>query len=287
MNEFSLLKALDYIRRNLLISIALFFVANWSLPNLNLIENQYKIIKIIKTGQYPDDLEIPLLQFVDINGILSSTAVSKYLQKTIQTDQIPSFKISENEVGNIFLTLKGNDPDTIIKTADALMQKLQDIDNIEIEKKLNVIQARLNVDYRILQMLEKSDNQYIFSDKDIQEWANLQKKYDLAMQDEDEFDQKYKINLVNIMRYKVDDNKRKIALDSEILLLDNEIKRKQALLNNFSKVSYLFPLSRDEVSLFYPNAIVFFGLSLLVTLFYNLIMLNVVFILHKKRSESL
>ena len=52
----------------------------------------------------------------------------------------------------------------------------------------------------------------------------------------------------------------------------------------FKKVSYLFPISPLEISKYYPNTMVFFGISLLVAFFYNLIMLNVVYLKYKKSA---
>ena len=265
MNEFTLLKALNIIKRNLLVTIAIFFAAYWVLPNLNIFENKYTVEKIIKSGRHPIEFNTPLLGFPDINGILISSSFSSYLNKTTKGSEVSSFKITENDIGNMILTFQGTNPDSIVITAKAVMQRLQEFDNISIQRQFDMINEILEVDREVLEILETSDDDYMFTDEDIEEWANQQKKYDLAIQDMEDFNQKYKLNLVSLMTYKTNDTFRQVELDTEILNQKKIIAKWEAMKkDDFTTVSYLFPVSKNDISIYYPNAILFFGLSLLV-----------------------
>ena len=275
MNEFTLLKALNIIKRNLLVTIAIFFAAYWVLPNLNIFENKYTVEKIIKSGRHPIEFNTPLLGFPDINGILISSSFSSYLNKTSKGSEVSSFKITENDIGNMLLTFQSTNPDSIVITAKAVMQRLQEFDNISIQRQFDMINEILEVDREVLEILETSDDDYMFTDEDIEEWANQQKKYDLAIQDMEDFNQKYKLNLVSLMTYKTNDTFRQVELDTEILNQKKIIAKWEAMKkDDFTTVSYLFPVSKNDISIYYPNAILFFGLSLLVAFFYNLILLS-------------
>ena len=275
MNEFTLLNALNIIKRHLLVTIAIFFAAYWVLSSLNIVENKYTVEKIIKSGRHPIEFNTPLLGFSDINGILISSSFSSYLNKTTNGSGVSSYKITENNIGNMLLTFQSTNPDSIVNTAKAVMQRLQEFDNIAIQRQIKIINEILDVDREILKILETSDDDYLFTDEDIEEWANQQKKYDLAIQDMDNFNQKYKLNLLSLMRFKNDDTSRQVNLKTEILNQKKIIAKWDLMKkDDFTTVSYLFPVSKNEISIYYPNPIIFFGLSLLVAFFYNLILLS-------------
>ena len=275
MNEFTLFKALKIIQRHLPLTIVLFFAAYWVLPSLNILDNKYTATKIIKSGRHPIEFNTPLLDFADINGILLSSSFSSYLNKTSNGSRVSSFSLTENDSNNMLLTFQSTNPDSIVNTAKAVMQRLQEFDNISIQRQFDMINEILDVDREILEILETSDDDYMFTDEDIEEWANQQKKYDLAIQDMEDFNQKYKLNLVSLMRFKTDDTFRQVELDTEILNQKKIIAKWEAMKkDDFTTVSYLFPVSKNEISIYYPNPIIFFGLSLLVAFFYNLILLS-------------
>ena len=275
MNEFTLFKALNILKRHLLVTIALFLVTYWALPSLNILDNKYTVEKIIKSGRHPIEFNTPLLGFPDINGILISSSLQLYLQKTIVESGVSSFSLTENDADNMVLTFKSTNPDSIVNTAKAVMQRLQEFDNVSIQRQFNVINEILDVDREILEILETSDDDYLFTDEDIEAWANQQKKYDLAIEDMVDFNQKYKLNLVSLMRFKTDDTFRQVELDTEILNQKKIIAKWEAMKkDDFTTVSYLFPVSEKEISIYFPNPMIFFGLSLLVAFFYNLILLS-------------
>ena len=178
MNEFTLFKALNIIKRHLPVTIVLFFAAYWVLPSLNILDNKYTATKIIKSGRHPIEFNTPLLDFADINGILMSRSFSSYLNKTSNGSRVSSFSLTENDANNMLLTFQSTNPDSIVNTAKAVMQRLQEFDNISIQRQFDMINEILDVDREILEVLETSDDDYLFTDEDIEEWANQQKKYD-------------------------------------------------------------------------------------------------------------
>ena len=275
MNEFTLFKAFKIIKRHLPVTIVLFFAAYWVLPSLNILDNKYTATKMIQSGRHPIEFNTPLLEFPDINGILLSRSFSSYLNKNSNGSRVSSFRLTTNDVNNMFLTFKSTNKDSIVNTAKAIMQGLQEFDNIAIQRQFDMINEILDVDREILEILETSDDDYLFTDEDIEAWANQQKKYDLAIEDMVDFNQKYKLNLVSLMRFKTDDTFRQVELDTEILNQKKIIAKWEAMKkDDFTTVSYLFPVSKNEISIYYPNPIIFFGLSLLVAFFYNLILLS-------------
>ena len=275
MNEFTLLKALNIIKRHLLITIAIFFAAYWVLPSLNIVENKYKVDKVIKAGTHPKDFPTALLEFSDINAILISRSFSNYLNETSNGSPISSFKITQNTNENMLLTFRSNNPDVVVFTAKAVMQSLQEFDNVSIQQQFDVINEILDGQREILKILETSDDKYLLTDEDIEKWSNQQKKYDLAIQDTDNFTEKYKLSLLSIKRYKNDDTSRQINLKKEKLDKKKSIASWEALKKDqFAPISYLFPVSKNDILIYSPNPIIFFGLSLLVAFFYNLILLS-------------
>lgn len=273
MNEFTLFYALNIIKRHLLVTVAIFFVSFMVLPSLNILEITYSAQKIIKPGKHHKNFFTPLLDYSNINGVLISPSFSNYLSKNIQ-EGVSSFKISENEAGNMFITFKSNNHDSIINTAIALMRGLQEFDNTSIQKKLNEIDKLLDMDRQVLEILEDSNNDYVFTDQDIEYWSKKQKDYDLVIQDTDDFDQKYKINLVDLMKFKIDDTTRQVKLNRDILYQKKKINDLELIRNEgFEAVSYLFPVTKNDISQSFPNSITFFGISLLIAFFYNFILL--------------
>jgi len=274
MNEFTLFNALNIIKRHLLVTIAIFFAAFWVLPNLNILENQYSAQKLIKPGSHHKSFLLPLLDYQNINGILSSTSFNNYLNQATNGSGVASFKITENNIGNMFLIFKSHNKESIINTADSLMKKLQEFDNNSIQVKIEEINEILDVDREILRVLLESNNDYFLTEKDIEEWAKKQKEYDLAIQDVNEFNQKYKINLVSIMNYKSEETLRQVKLQKDILHQQKKIEDLEFILTEgFKPVSYLFPVTESDISKYFPNSLIFFGLSLIAAFLYNLILL--------------
>ena len=86
--------------------------------------------------------------------------------------------------------------------------------------------------------------------------------------------------IVRLKREEVSETSRKAQI---IFEMNNKIAFLESLKKTgFKKVSYLFPPSDKEVTKYFPNDFIFFGMSLLVAFFYNLIMLNVLYIKYKK-----
>lgn len=274
MNEFTLFKALNILKSHLLVTIALFMVIYWTLPSQNFIDNKYTLTKIIKPGFHHRDFDIPLLNFKDINGIILSPSFYTYLSKETNGSGVASFKIEENDAKNISITFKSDDKDIIINTANVLMKNLIEFDEAAIQITLEEINETLNVEREILKILLNSNTEYQFTDQDLEEWSKRQKDYDLTIDDMEEFNQKYKLNLISLMRFKADDTSREVELKKEILLQRKLINKLELIKNvDFKPVSYLYPVSKNDISKYYPNTLTYFGISLLVVFLYNLILL--------------
>ena len=283
MSEFTLLTALNGIKKNLLVTVVLFIVTYWLLPSLNIIDNRYSMQKTINLGTYEPPHHVDYLNFSEIHAIVSSTSTAVFLSNNLENGGVAQYTISVNEEKNIVLELKSKNSDAIIKTANLIMERLQEFDESRIQKKIIKIDKSIANNLQILHMIEDltPEKEYLPTNEDIERYASMQKIYDTAYE-VDGLNER-SINFDGIVRLKIHeaDNQKflaqkKMDLNYEILTLEEVNK------TDFKTVSYLFPVSRMDISKYFPNDITFFGISLLVAFFYNLIVLNFLYIKNRR-----
>ena len=161
------------------------------------------------------------------------------------------------------------------------MERLQEFDESRIQKKFIKIDKTIANNLQILQIISIPDKEYIPTQEDIEQYASMQKIYDTAYEVDGSNERSINFDeIVRLKREEVDSKKilaeKKMLLDNDILMLE-EVKK-----TGFKTVSYLFPVSRMDISKYFPNDITFFGISLLVAFFYNLIMLNFLYIKNRR-----
>lgn len=270
MNEFTLSEALNIIYRHLLVTIAIFMVTYWGLPNLNLIQDKFQVQKTIKLGQYAQGHRIELLDYNRIYEIVQSPSMDIFLQKN--AENVSKYYVTKSEFGNIFLTLEGQKTD-IINTGNLIMSKLQEFDERVIEVEKSKIKRRLEVDRKALETLKKSQGSYALTNNDIEDFAKLQESFDKVYKPENFFQSSG--DIADVVNLKREDVNRQVNLTLGIQNKKLEIQNWEVTLEEgFKRVSYLFPLTIDEVKKFYPSPILFFGISLLAAFLYNLVLLN-------------
>tara|TARA_B110000008_G_scaffold279831_1_gene328944 strand:- start:4755 stop:5591 length:837 start_codon:yes stop_codon:yes gene_type:complete len=270
MNEFTLSKALNIIYRHFLVTIAIFVVTYWSLPNLNLIQDKFKVQKTVHLGQYPKGHRIELLDYNKIYEIVQSPSMYLYLQKN--SESVSKYYVDKSEFGNIFLTLEGQEAD-IINTGNLIMLKLQEFDERVIEVEKSELKRRLELDRKALETLSKSENSYAITNNDIEDFAELQESFDKLYKPKNILQSSS--NIAAVVNLKREDVNRQVNLTLGIQNKKLDIQNLEVMLDEgFKSVSYLFPLSIDEVKKFYPSPILFFGISLFVAFLYNLVLLN-------------
>ena len=282
MNEFTLFAALNAVKKHFLVTIVLFGLTLWLIPSMNLIDNRYSMEKTIILGESDNGYLADLLGYSDIHAILSSANIRVFLGNN--TDgTVARFHIDRNEEKNIVLVLKHHNRDTIFETATLIMERLQEFDELQIQKQLSRINEDVAQFRDSLKVVLLSDEQYEVTNSDIEEFVSKQKNFEAASSSID-IDRQNVSDIFGLTRLKREDTTRKVEDELKVIELEKNIMRLEGLIEKgFKKVSYLFPLSPQEISRYYPNQMIFFGISLLVALLYNLIMLNILYIKNSKK----
>ena len=284
MNEFTLLTALNSIKRHLLVTVVLFLATYWVLPSLNILENQYTMQKIINVGEFEPGHSTDLLTYEEIHAIVVSANTAAFLSDSLGDSGVAQYSISRNKEGNIYLVFKSHSSDNITNTANFIMQRLKEFDEREIQIKIKELNSILDENRKVLQVIVSSDDEYIPSNADIEKFVSMQKKFDAASNISN-IDRKNSSDIFGLTRLKREDTLRKVGDELKVIEIQKEMMELENIIEKgFKKVSYLFPISPLEISKYYPNTMVFFGISLLVAFFYNLIMLNVVYLKYKKSA---
>ena len=281
MSEFTLLTVLNAVKKHFLVTIVLFGLTYWLIPGMNFIDNRYSMEKTIILGEgakgYPSDV----LNYQKIHAILSSANTRIYLGNDIPPP-VARFKVTKTEEKNIVLVLKHTNPDSIFNTAILLMKRLQEFDELENQKQISLIDKDIADMRKSRQILLLSDEKFQVNISDIEEYVSKQNSFDaasipLGVERQNNGD------IVGVTRLKREDALRRLDNEQKIFKIDKDIMQLEGKINEgFKKVSYLFPVSPNEIIKYYPNNILFFGISLLIAFFYNLVMLNFLYIKYKK-----
>jgi len=281
MKEFTLLTVLNSITRHLLVTVVLFVVTYWSLSSLNIIDDQYMMKKTIQDGRYEPGHPVELLRFEAIHAIVSSANTAVLLRDDLGGGGVAQFQITKTKEKNIALVLKSHSPDNLINTAKLIMKRLKEFDERQIQNKISDLNSLLIDKHKVLQILLSSDDKYKLTNADIEQYVSMQRVYDTAYTED--VAQEYTSSINSLMRLKREEVNRKVNLERDIIVIEDDIKNLEYLIEEgFKGVSYIFPASSKDITKYYPNPIIFFGISLLVAFFYNLIMLNVVYFKYKK-----
>ena len=281
MNEFTLFTVFNAVKKHFLVTIVLFGLTYWLVPGMNFIDNRYSMEKTIILGEGATGYLPDLLKYQNIHAILSSANLRRYLADDIPPP-VARFKVKRSEEENIVLVLKHTNPDSIFNTATLIMKKLQEFDELEIQKQISLIDKDIASIRKLRQILLLSDEKFEVNINDIEEYVSKQINFD-SVYSPIGVERKNYGDIVGVTRLKREDANRRLDTELKIMKMDKDIMLLEGKINEgFKKVSYLFPLSPQELKKYYPNDILFFGISLLTAFFYNLIMLNFLYIKYKK-----
>ena len=274
MKAFTLSSALNTVGKHLIISLGIFVIAYWSLPKLDLIDEKHQIKKIIDFGESPNGHPTRLLDFLKINEILGSNYINLFLAEKLGADNVAKFTLVQGLVGDVYLTFQGR-RNTLAPTASVLIKKLQEYDQERIEIKYLIIDRQLKVDIQELENFKSSMADYVLTPDEVAYYAKLQKKYDKEYDGLGNDRLNSSAHIGSFIRLKNDDVDRSVNMKGAILSKENLIEETQfAKSQGFKTVDYLFPVADEEITKYYPNSILFFGISLILALFYNLILLT-------------
>ncbi len=285
MNEFTLLTVLNSIKRHFLITVALFVVTFWSLPSLNILDNRYTMQKVINIGTAAPGYPVDFLNFEEMHAIAASANTGLFLNNTLGNGRVAKINLQISKEGNIILVLKSHNVDNIVKTANLIMKRFEEFDELNIQKKIRtVIDKPISDKRKFLQMISLQSDHYMVSNADIEQYASMQKIYDTAY-DGGDVRGGSSIDLDKIVMLKREESSKKDSLEQQQFQINKEISDLELIKRvGFTKVSYLYPVVSTDSTKYYPNNMIFFGISLLVAFFYNLFILNFLYIKYKKSA---
>ena len=137
---------------------------------------------------------------------------------------------------------------------------------------------------KFLQIISSQSDHYMVSNADIEKYASMQKIYDTAY-DGGDVRGSSGIDLDKIVMLKREESAMKDTLEQQQFKINQEISDLESIKRvGFTKVSYLYPVASTDSTKYYPNSMIFFGISLLVAFFYNLFILNFLHIKYKKSA---
>jgi len=277
MNKFTLSVGLNAIKKHFLVSLVLFIVTMLLLTNFNIFDNKYELKKIIVPGVSNDEYKARVLEREHIKSMVSSASIYSSLKSTIDNGEIAKYRVDNKDKSKfIVVNFRGNSVESVFNTANKLIENLQEFDRLEIKHSIDLIDKLLSSKYREIDSLSLINKTPLPSDDTIKLHASMQKVYDKAYNGGTIKNHTPVISNIISLNQKDIQNKVKIAnltvnLNKEIYILEGIIK------NGYKMLSYLSPVTKKNIKRYFPNPIVFFGVSLLVVVFYNLIMLNLLF----------
>jgi len=285
MNEFTLLTVLNSIKRHFLITVALFLVTFWSLPSLNILDNRYTMQKVIIIGTAAPGFSVDFLNFEEMHAIAASPNTGLFLNNTLGNGRAAKINLQISKEGNLILVLKSHNVDNIVKTANLIMERFEGFDELNIQKKIRTaIDKPISDKRKFLQMISLQSDHYMVSNADIEQYASMQKIYDTAY-DGGDVRGSSSIDLDKIVMLKREESSIKDSLEQQQFQINKEISDLELIKRDgFTKVSYLYPVVSTDSTKYYPNDMIFFGISLLVAFFYNLFILNFLYIKYKKSA---
>jgi hypothetical protein len=286
MNKFTLSVGLNAIKKHFLASIALFTVTMLVLTNFNILDNRYALKKVISPGTSNsiDKYKADILEKDGIKTIIGSKSIKLFLGVT-GNGKVSKYRVGIKDEKSDFVTVtfKGDSVESVFNTANGLIEELQKIDRLEIKHSVDFISRLLSSKYEEINNISLINKSPIPSDDAIEFYASMQKKYD-KFYNGDNINNINNINIDSIIALNQKDIQNqiksidlKLELNREIYMLEKIIK------NDYKALSYLFPVARQDIEKYFPNPIVFFGISLLAVVFYNLIML---LLLHGRYSRK-
>ena len=186
-----------------------------------------------------------LLNKATVDELLSSKDFKNSLSLSGgKSNKISRFKVSTPYGGNKFTKVRfyGDNIDDIVSTSSLVINELRKIDKNIININIESFKREVELNKSIINELEKNaKNQYY---NDVIDVGN-----------------------VNIVLLEADDKQLAADLGARNITLDRQI-------NSYKEISYISPINRDSIALFFPGKLAYLGLSILFTLLYFFIVIN-------------
>ena len=193
-----------------------------------------------------------LLDKATVDELLSSEDFEKAVSLSSgNSNEISSFEVSTNGNRNERLTkvrFYGDNIDDILSTSSLVINELRKIDKNIINATLQSYKREVELNKSIINEMEKNSQDRYYNDV---------------------------VDVGNVNIVLLEDNKKsEIAYTSVRHQLEQRIIKLDYKINSYEEISYISPINRSSVTLFFPGKLTYLGLSILFTLLYFLIVIN-------------
>ena len=272
--QFTLETALSHIYKNLLFTIAIFIAAYWIMPNQQFFDNRYKLSKTVSSGSFNTRFPAKLVNFKSMSALIESGLINQHLTDSIGDLGDLSFKVETNEITNVSLIFTAKDKDVILRSAEEAMKKFQEFDEKEITRALNKARRAVDFSNKMLEVHTNNEAKFSITDTDMDEYVFLLKAFDKAYPDKASSSSRDS-KISGIIQVKDTEINRLILIEEKKVQAEDFIAELEVMIaQDFYPIKYLSPLSKNEISKYFPNTYFYFGLSFLLALLYNVILLN-------------
>jgi hypothetical protein len=290
MNNFTLSTVLSTVKENLLKTIGLFILTFIATSNLPIFTEKHELEKYIVLEV--DKALSNNLQQNEIESILSSNTFKQILKGNIGLTDIANYEINNKNNTNggsiIKIIFRSSNKDALLLTSKELISELKKIN--QLKNRSNIIEIKGQIDANNLmieyissiQTIETTDEYEKLLHDDVVSLAKMRKVY-----------KKYEKNDVSLMSHDgiiaLTRDKREAAnrlsnlnyKKSEFINKNLVLKRAVNRYNSSKGVSYLLPLSENSILKYFPNGLLYSGVSIFISILYNLFIINLIFIRRK------
>ncbi len=287
MNNFTLSTVLSTVKENLLKTIGLFILTFIATSNLPIFTEKHELEKYIVLEA---DLSLSSnLQKNEIESILSSNTFRQILIGNTGLTDVARYEINNKSDSSgdsiIKIVFRDSNKDTILLTSKALISELKKIN--QLKNSSNILEIKETIDannlvIEYISSIEATDEYEKLLRDDVVSLAKIRKVYN-----------KYEKNDVGLVSHDgiiaLTRDKREASAwlnrinykKSEAMTKNIVLKRAVKRYNSSKGVSYLLPLSENSILKYFPNGLLYSGVSIFISILYNLFMINLIFIRRK------
>jgi hypothetical protein len=287
MNNFTLSTVLSIIKDNLLKTIGLFILTFIATLNLPIFTEKHELERYIVLEA--DTSLSSNLQKNEIESILSSNTFRQILIGNTGLTDVARYEINNKSDSSgdsiIKIVFRDSNKDTILLTSKALISELKKINQLKNSSHIIEIKETIDANNLVIEhisSIEATDEYEKLLRDDVVSLAKIRKVYN-----------KYEKNDVGLVSHDgiiaLTRDKREASAwlnrinykKSEAMTKNIVLKRAVKRYNSSKGVAYLLPLSENSILKYFPNGLLYSGVSIFISILYNLFMINLIFIRRK------
>lgn len=284
MNDFTLSTLLSIVKDNLLKTIGLFILTFIAISNIPIFTEKYEQVKFIVLDNDPDLHRN--LKKNEIRSLLSSDTFRQILIAGAASTDIADYEIKKNVVRGedsiVKVIFRASNKDTILLTSKMSIGELKKINLLRNSSIILGIKEKIdsnNLLIEYISSIETTTDEYekllrddVVELEKIQNMRSTYQQLDTSLVTHDGImaltRDKREASKVswNLNLYKTDYINVNLALNK---IVDRY--------NSSQGVSYLLPSSENSISMYFPNVLVYSGVSIFISVLYNLFMISLIF----------